>query len=42
MLKFSVSKIMFVVVFNDCECVNVQELQNSTPEILRASIKTFV
>ncbi len=42
MLKFSVSKILFVVVFNDCECINVQELQNSTPEILRASIKAFV
>ncbi len=42
MLKFSVSKILFVVVFNDCECINVQELQNLTPKILRASIKAFV
>jgi hypothetical protein len=42
MLKFSVSKILFVVVFYDCECINVQELQNLTLEILRASIKTFV
>jgi hypothetical protein len=42
MLRFSVSKILFVVVFNDCECVNVQELQNLTLEIWRASIKNFV
>ncbi len=33
MLKFSISKILFVIVFNDCECINVQELQNLTPEI---------
>jgi hypothetical protein len=33
MLKFSISKILFVIVFNDCECINVQEFKNLTPEI---------
>jgi len=42
MLKFSISKKLFVEVFNEYECINVQELQNLTLEIVGISIKTFV
>jgi hypothetical protein len=37
LLKFSI-----LVVFNDRECINVQELQNITPKSLTSFINTFV